>query len=173
MYVLCVSQDTPLLESVIEPLEEECVFPLLIHHLSSLRSLRPSCRTSLSHIVLTTSPPGLLFCHRSSPTLPCVAASAPSDAFVTRLSGNPANPLESQLFLFGGHSGGFSQKNTRRCRTSNYFANVLHNTMPLFHRELPVFAKALTHTLTHKHYPLFFGSKTAVRCSPSEPPYIG
>jgi len=93
MYVLCVSQDTPLLESVIEPLEEECVFPLLIHHLSSLRSLRPSCRTSLSHIVLTTSPPGLLFCHRSSPTLPCVAASAPSDAFVTRLSGNPANPL--------------------------------------------------------------------------------
>lgn len=52
MYELCVcvrvSQDTPTLEPVIEPLEEECVSLLYIHHLSSLRSHRPSCRTLLS-----------------------------------------------------------------------------------------------------------------------------
>lgn len=52
---VCVSQDAPMLDADVEPTEEECVFLLYIHHLSSLCSRRPSLETLL--LCSTALPP--------------------------------------------------------------------------------------------------------------------
>lgn len=80
-----------MLGPVIEPLEEVCVCLLCIHHLSLLRSLRPSCRTLLSYCIVP------LFTLGSSSVTNTVqrglvAASALSDTFITAMNGNSASP---------------------------------------------------------------------------------
>ena len=59
---------------VIEPVEEECVFPLYIHRLSLLRSHRPSCRTLLSYCIsplFTLGSSSVTTPARHCPTWPC------------------------------------------------------------------------------------------------------
>lgn len=115
MYVLYVSQDTPMLEPVIEPLEEECVILLCIHHLSLLRPHRPSCRTLLSYCILPLYTMGSSPVDTPAPHFHRGLAAA-SDCFwpewqFTTMNEKPgeSSTLESR-FLFGG--GCLSHKNT-------------------------------------------------------------
>lgn len=68
-----VSQHAPILEPVTEPFGRGVFILLYIHHLSLLRSHRPSCRTFALMLHFTTLHPGLLFCRRFSLTLSTVA----------------------------------------------------------------------------------------------------
>lgn len=84
-----------MLDPVDEPLEQECVLLLCIHHLSSLRSHRPSCTTLLSSYI---SPHFSLWARPLSPRQPntvqrgLVSGAAPSDAFMTTTSRNLESP---------------------------------------------------------------------------------
>lgn len=76
VYCMCmrVPRYTHAIMLVIEPVEEECVFPLYIHRLSLLRSHRPSCRTLLSYCIsplFTLGSSSVTTPARHCPTWPC------------------------------------------------------------------------------------------------------
>lgn len=120
----------------------------------------------------------IVFCHFSpwapllSPPQPntvqrgLVAASALSDAFITT---NRKPGESSTRFLFGGNSGCFIPQE-HNVENQIILQNVLHNTMPLFHREPLVSAKSHTHTLKTPVYTnviIFFVVKQSVIPFPS------
>ncbi len=151
--------------------EEECVFLLYIHHLSLLRSHRPSCRTLLSYCIFPTFHPGLLFCHHPSPTLSNVALWL---LLPWLTEARRVQHSVSRRLLFGGNSGCFIPQE-HNVGKSNYIANVLHNTMPLFHRASGLCQVSHTHiknTSVHKRNHLFFLCCKTVHYPFPQPPCI-
>lgn len=123
---VCVPQDTPMLEPVIEPLEEECVSLLCIHHLSLLRSHLPSCRTLLSHCILfTLGSSSVTTPTQYCPTWPCGCFCL---AFTT-MSGNLASPAFCEPTVSCLVVMVVVYPTRTQCWKSNYMAKVLHNTM--------------------------------------------
>lgn len=146
-----------LLDLVIEPLEEECVFLLYIHHLSSLCSHRPS----FALILLLLFTPG-----SSSVTNPARHWSAwPCGCLCPGWSfhNHEWKPVKSST-LWSNVSCSVVIMAVYPTRTqtvlgekkSNYIANVLHNTMPLFCKKLLVFAKSHIKTPVYTNFIILF-----------------
>ena len=140
---VCVSQDTPMLDP--EPTEEEdCAFLLYIHHLSSLRSRRPSCKTWLSCCILPLFTQGSSHVNtpaRHCPTWPCgcfcpwVMLSCPG-ANTGRLCQPSVSSLAVTAAVYP------TRTQTMLNWKSYYTEHVLPDTITFcFLRELLVFAK--------------------------------